>query len=200
MVKILAFSDLHSNVDATRAIVHESTDADLLIGAVDLGNFGQGVDDVIATLRQAICPTVLIAGNHDNLEHLRTACTGWQDCHVLHAETVSLAGLTIFGLGAEIPRRNPADWNFALTEHAAAPLLARCPDGALLVTHMPPFGHADQQRDGRHDGSHAVAESIAARQPALSLCGHVHSAWGTSGQIGKTPIHNLGPKPNWYEL
>ncbi len=199
-MKILAFSDLHRNVEAADKIVAASADADILVGAGDFATRGHGAAEIIQILRAANTPTVLVSGNHDNSKELRKLCSDWSDGYLLSAQPVTLANITFFGLGGEIPQRNFAEWNEAVSEEDASKALANCPDNAVLITHMPPFGYADLQRDGSHDGSKSITAAIEKKQPILHFCGHIHSAWGMSGKIGTTSIHNLGPTVNWFEL
>lgn len=200
VLKILAFSDLHRDVEATRTIVAASTKADVLVGAGDFATCGHGAAEIIQILRTANTPTILVSGNHDNSNELRKLCSSWPQGYLLNAQPVTLANITFFGLGGEIPQRNNAEWNEAVSEEEASKALAICPDNAILITHMPPFGHADLQRDGTHDGSKSITAAIEKKQPVLHFCGHIHSAWGMSGKIGTTSIHNLGPTVNWFEL
>lgn len=199
-IKILAFSDLHTDTEAARRIVDASRSADILIGAGDFGRYGNNEHRVVEILQQADCPAILVAGNHDNPDHLRELCADWDNGHFLHGQSVGLKGVEFFGLGCEIPQCHDADWNQALSEQQAAELLSDCPQGAVLVTHAPPFGHADVQRDGSRGGSTALAAAIAAKRPPYNFCGHIHSSWGMSGRIGTTRIHNLGPRLNWFDL
>jgi len=199
-VKILAFSDLHRDVQATRKIVAASTDADIIVGAGDFATRGQGTAEIIHILQSANKPTVLVSGNHDNLEELRGLCSGWINGYLLHGQSVTIKDITFFGLGGEIPKRNSAEWNFSVNDEEASKALANCPHRSVLVTHIPPYGYADLQRDGSHDGSKVITTAIERQQPAFNFCGHIHSAWGTSEKSGVTEIHNLGPVANWFEL
>jgi Icc-related predicted phosphoesterase len=199
-LKILAFSDLHSDVAAACEIAEASADADLLICAGDFATRGQGTGDIIGVLKTVKCPAVLVPGNHDNSQELRELCSDWDDGHLLHGNALTIAGITFCGLGGEVPQRNAAIWNEAVSEEEAGKFLNDCPDYDVLVTHTPPLGQVDLQRDGTHDGSTAIAAAIEQRQPCYSFCGHIHSSWGMSGKIGRTSVHNLGPTINWFEL
>ncbi|MFK5980054.1 MAG: metallophosphoesterase family protein [Rhizobiaceae bacterium] len=199
-MKILAFSDLHRDVEATKKIVELSKDADILVGAGDFATRGQGTAETIEILKTANLPTVIVSGNHDNSEELLQLCSSWQNGHHLHGQEVTFAGVSFYGLGGEIPLRNTAEWNEALSEDEASMMLSTCPKNSILVTHTPPFGHADLQRDGGHEGSTSILTVIEEKQPILNLCGHIHFSWGASGMIGKTSIHNLGPTVNWFEV
>jgi len=70
----------------------------------------------------------------------------------------------------------------------------------VLVTHSPPFGVADVQTTGAHEGSRAVRQVVETASPRLHLCGHIHHAWGMSGVIGRCAVHNLGPSLNWFTV
>ena len=141
-MKILAFSDLHRDVDASRKIADAARHADLLVAAGDFGSHGKGTLEPVGILRTAAKPTILVSGNHDNSSQLRDYCAGWGDGHLLHGAALRLEGIVFFGLGCEIPRRKDEPWNEALDEEDASGMLADCPQGAVLVTHSPPLGIA----------------------------------------------------------
>lgn len=199
-MRILAFSDLHRDVEAARAIVRSSAAADVVVGAGDFATRGEGAAEPLTILETCVVPVVVVHGNHDDPEDLAVACAAWPSAHYLHGDAVTLSGLTFFGVGGEIPSRGGEPWNVSETEAAAARLLERCPTGAILVTHSPPLGTADVQSDGTHEGSAAIRDTIRWRRPALHLCGHIHAAWGTTDRIGDTRVHNLGPGLTWFEI
>ena len=65
----------------------------------------------------------------------------------------------------------------------------------ILVCHCPPKDTAlDRAAPGRHFGSTAVKEFIAAHQPVRFFCGHIHEAWGASEKMGATLGFNVGKK------
>jgi Icc-related predicted phosphoesterase len=199
-VRILAFSDLHRDTGAAQRIVEASAQADIIIGAGDFATCGEGAMDTLDILRYVRVPAVLVPGNHDNPIELRNLCEPWASSHVLHGDLVEIRAFTFFGLGGEIPCRNSEPWNTALSEDEAEHILRRCPANAVLITHTPPYGCADLQRSGAHEGSRAIRAAIDEKQPLLNLCGHIHFAWGHSATLGTTRVHNLGPEINWFEI
>ncbi len=199
-MKILAFSDLHRDRRATRRIVEASVDADILVGAGDFANCGVGLADCIDILKQSHAPVILVPGNHESHSELADLCAESSHLFVLHGESLTLGGVTFFGLGGEIPSRNDAAWNQTLPEKIAAEVLASVDAFDILLTHTPPFGCADLQRDGSHEGSKAIAEALIARVPKLHLCGHIHFSWGADGIVGETFVKNLGPTVNWFDI
>lgn len=199
-MKILAFSDLHREVDAARAIIAYSQDADVVVGAGDFATRGKGTKDTISILKTLNKPFILVGGNHDNSDKLIDLCSTWKNGHFLHGQGITIAGVEFFGMGREVPNGNDAAWNEGLSEDEAAKLLSNCPKNCVFVTHTPPFECADLQKDCTPGGSRAIRHTIEQQTPVLHLCGHVHFSWGKSCIIGKTPVHNLGPRANWFEV
>lgn len=199
-MKILAFSDLHRDTTVAQNIVDASKGADVIVGAGDFATYGRGAGEVFSVLKSSGVPTVIVSGNHDNSRELQRLCEGWENGHLLHGQKTIIGNLTFFGLGDEIPKRHDAEWNQCLSEDQAATMLSRCPQNAVLVTHTPPFGHCDLQKDGTHEGSISILAAIKAKKPILNLCGHIHSSWGTSEMIGDTAVNNLGPSINWFKI
>jgi Icc-related predicted phosphoesterase len=200
-LRILAFSDLHRDQAAARLIVTASPKADIVVGAGDFGAKGQGIVDVIEILEEITIPTILVSGNHDNLNELRAASRNWKSFIVLHGESTTIDEVTFFGLGMEVPQRSSYPWNSYMNEEDAERALSMCPKGGVLVTHSPPYGGTcDIQRDGRHEGSKAIEATIKTRQPQLCLCGHIHHSWGAEDTIGQCRVTNLGPTVNLFEI
>ena len=199
-MKVLAFSDLHRDVDAVQRIVAESQQADVIIGAGDFATCGLGAEDTLSVLKTLNMPVIMVSGNHDNTGALLELCDDWENGHLLHGTGIAIDGVEFFGLGDAVPERHDEDWNQSLTEDVAAEMLQACPVGAVLVTHTPPFGYCDLQRNGAHEGSVAICNSIKTRQPILNLCGHIHNSWNTTAMVGNTQVYNLGPTAHWFEV
>jgi Icc-related predicted phosphoesterase len=198
-MKILAFSDLHRDLDQGARLVEMSADADVVIGAGDFASVHEGLAETIAALSAIETPTILVPGNNETIEALREAASGWEAATVLHGESAEIEEAEFFGLGAGIPV-TPWDWSFDLDEAAAASMMGDCPEGALLVLHSPPKRHCDSDGGGNHFGSESLLEAIEEKRPALAVCGHIHESWGCASEVGETPIRNLGPKGTWIEL
>jgi uncharacterized protein len=191
-VRVLAFSDLHRDLGQAAQLVERSSDADVVIAAGDFASIHEGLAETIGALKGIAVPTVLVPGNNETEDALRSACEGWDAATVLHGQGAEVDGAQFYGLGAGIPV-TPWDWSFDLDEDQASERLAGCPEGAVLVVHSPPKGHCDQSGSGEHLGSQAILEAIEAKQPELAVCGHIHESWGAESEIGSTPVYNLGP-------
>lgn len=199
-MRILAFSDLHRNRAVAEQVASMSELADIVVGAGDFATLGVGLEDTVSVLRRVTVPMVVVPGNHDALEELRQAFARQPNIHVLHGDVVHLNGATVAGLGFEIAEKPAALAESYLSEAEAAAYLGRLVRADLLVSHAPPHGVADVQRDSTHQGSRAIARWIGTTRPQLCLCGHIHHAWGTYGVIGQTRVHNVGPTPSWFEI
>jgi Icc-related predicted phosphoesterase len=191
-VRLLAFSDLHRDLDQASSLVERSSEADAVIGAGDFASVHEGLEETIDALSGISAPTIVVPGNNETEDALRAACDGWEAATVLHGEATEVDGTQFFGLGAGIPI-TPWDWSFDLDEESAAERLSRCPEGAVLVVHSPPKGHCDTSSSGDHLGSEAILEAIELERPPLAVCGHIHEAWGAEDEVGATKVINLGP-------
>jgi Icc-related predicted phosphoesterase len=198
-MRLLAFSDLHVDIQQAVRLAEESAAADVVVGVGDFASVHSGLEETIEVLRAIERPTVLVPGNNETEDALREACQGWESAIVLHGEGTDINGLAFFGLGAGVPV-TPWDWSFDLAEEEAARKLAECPEGAVLAVHSPPRGHVDTSSGGDHLGSVAVLETITDKRPRLALCGHIHEAWGERSRIGPTEVINLGPEGATLEV
>jgi Icc-related predicted phosphoesterase len=198
-MRILAFSDLHRDLDGAASLVERARDADVVIGAGDFASVHEGLAEAIDALAAIEAPTVLVPGNNETEDALRDAAAAWESATVLHGDGTEIDGISFFGLGAGVPV-TPWDWSFDLSDDEAAERLAPCPEGGVLVIHSPPKGHVDASSAGDHLGSSAILEAIEAKQPRLAVCGHIHESWGQSSRIGATEVHNLGPDGIWLEV
>ena len=192
-MKLLAFSDLHRDLDQAATLVEMSAEADVVIGAGDFASVHEGLEETIGALTGIETPTVLVPGNNETVEALREATATWSAATVLHGEGTTIEGTEFFGLGAGIPV-TPWDWSFDLDDEAATEMLAGCPEGAVLVLHSPPRDHCDSAGDGGNFGSPALLRAIEEKRPRLAVCGHIHESWGAESRIGETAVYNLGPQ------
>ena len=197
-MRILAFSDLHCDRKLAEIIVRESDSADIVVGAGDFGIRGERTIELFDTLDEISVPFLLVSGNHDRCTELTSYCETRDKLYLLDGSAQEVNGITFFGLGREIPSRNHEKWNETMEEHVAAQVLKKAGKHNVLITHTPPYGHCDLQHDGTHEGSEAIANAIKQHAPSLCLCGHIHHSWGSTAQLQKTAVHNLGPKPSWH--
>jgi Icc-related predicted phosphoesterase len=199
-MKILAFSDLHRDLDQAQVLTEMAADADVVIGAGDFASVHQGLEETIAALSGIETASILVPGNNETFEALDAAVSeAWPVARVLHGGSAEVDGQVFYGLGGGIPT-TPWDWSFDLSETEAEDALAGLVEGAVLVVHSPPKDHCDATADGVHLGSTAILSAIERTRPALAVCGHIHEAWGQTAQLGETEIINLGPDGRYLEI
>ena len=198
-MKLFLFSDLHADVKSIWNLIHRADSVDVLVGAGDFGNVRHGLQGCIDGLRTTNKPAILVAGNHESTEELKSACQNWPQAHVLHGSGVAIDGIQFFGIGGGIPVTPFGAWSYDFTEDEAQQMLQDCPAGCVLVTHSPPKGAVDQA-GGQSLGSAAVRDAVKRLQPLLVVCGHIHNCAGQQDQIGSTPIVNAGPEGMEWQL
>jgi Icc-related predicted phosphoesterase len=197
-MRLLAFSDLHRDRAAARRLVERSADADVVIGAGDFASMRLGLGGALDALAGIDKPVLLVPGNNESDSALWRAAATLPDARVLHGDGASVDGVAFYGVGAGVPP-TPFPWSWDVTESEAAELLSRCPEGAVLIVHSPPFGYVDEAF-GRHLGSHSILDTIHAKRPPLVVCGHIHQCWGQEAMIGPSRVVNLGPRGRFFEL
>lgn len=199
-MRLLLCSDLHADLAAASSLVERSTSADVLVVAGDVGNLRRSLQPCVDVLSRARCPAVLVAGNNESVDELRTACRGWAGAVVLHGDAAVVRGVTFFGVGGGIPVTPFGAWSWDFTEEEAAGLLQGCPEGAVLVSHSPPRGACDRSSGGQSLGSRSVREAVLRARPALVVCGHIHGSAGEQAVLGGVPVVNAGPAGRWWDL
>ena len=192
-MKLLLFSDVHSDLSAVGDLVRRATAVDVVVCAGDLCNLHARLTAVVKALKAIDKPTVLVAGNNETADDLFAACAGWPSAVVLHGTGADILGVPFFGVGGGIPVTPFGDWSYDFTEADAEKLLAGCPSGGVLVTHSPPFGVLDVSSSGRSLGSTAIRAAMERCRPKLLVCGHIHGSGGKQQQAGDTLVVNAGP-------
>lgn len=196
-MKILAFSDVHCDLEACERLVYAAEDADLVIGAGDFAQRREGLAPTMQALESIAHKAIYVPGNNESDQELRAATSA----KVLHGNVCDIAGLRIGGIGCAIPELNIPTWrSFNLSEDAADHTLSEFKDINILISHSPPKGVADEISGLGSIGSMAVLNAVERLQPSYVLCGHIHDCWGSVGKIGNSVVMNLGPTINWIEV
>ena len=92
-MKLLAFSDLHTDLVQAEKLVALSADADVVIGAGDFASQHERLGATIAALSAITTPTILVPGNNETEAALREAAADWGAATVLHGEGSELEGV-----------------------------------------------------------------------------------------------------------
>ena len=199
-MKLLLFSDIHSDFTGASRLVELSLQADVVVGAGDYCLARRGLDEIIAALSAIPKPTVLVPGNAESHEEMVEACRSWPDAHVLHGNQTTIDDVAFYGIGGGIPITPFGSWSYDFSEGQARKLLQELAPGGVLISHSPPKGVLDMSSDGRSLGSEAVREVIGIKKPKLVVCGHIHGSAGQTARLGSTDVINAGPDGILWEL
>ena len=199
-MKLLLFSDIHSDRRAASKLVELSEDVDAVVGAGDYCIARRGLDGIIKALSKIKKPTLLVPGNSETEKELKTACLSWVNASVLHGGRAVINGMSFYGIGGGIPVTPFGPWSYDFTEDQARELLRDCPSGGVLISHSPPKGILDLSSDGRRLGSQAVRETIKNKKPILVVCGHIHGSAGQVAHLDDITIINAGPEGMIWKL
>ncbi|MBM3795982.1 MAG: hypothetical protein FJW31_18425 [Acidobacteria bacterium] len=195
-MRILVFSDVHSDHRALERLM--ATEADYYFAAGDLVSWSRGLDRVGEIMQPKADRTFVIPGNHESPAEIAAFCAKWGFTD-LHGKSTEIAGVRIAALGcsAPTPFNTPGESSEAEFTRHLAPFAALA-QPLVLVCHCPPKSTPlDRAGEGRHFGSTAIADFIAAAQPRFFFCGHIHEAEGVTAQLGTgTTGVNVG-KPGY---
>ena len=194
-MKIISISDVHMatrNLNRMREVMR---DADLVIVAGDLTNFG-GIEDARKVLDavRAQCKNVLaVPGNLDQPE---TFAFFEREGIALHGNGIVIEGIGIFGCGGSniSPFKTPSEFSedeiYAVLRRGYEAVSKVRP--LLMVCHPPPFEtKCDRITSGKAVGSPAARKFIEEFAPDVCICGHIHESAGVD-KIGPTAVLNAG--------
>ncbi len=190
-MKILAFTDLHGDKKAVEEVLEKAKEADIMVCAGDISDWGKHERAILKELEKAGKPLLLIPGNHELREELAEAAQEFSYVIYLHKGSYQFGEYIFFGYGNE---------GFALEEKEfesiAKQFKKTIPKGAkvILVTHGPPHGTELDYIHNRHVGCKSITKFIQEMQPILSISGHIHESSGLKQVFGKTLMINPGPE------
>ncbi|MDV6029521.1 MAG: serine/threonine protein phosphatase [Phycisphaera sp. RhM] len=193
-MKFLCFSDLHRNTQAARNLVRLADEVDVVIGAGDFANRHEGLADTLEILAEIEKPSILVPGNGETVEELRSATEDWKSATVLHGEGCEIGGVPFWGVGGGIPVTPFGDWSYDFDETQASELLSGCDEGGVLVVHSPPLDTVDRDSGRRVRGSQSIRDCVLAKRPRLVVCGHIHDDWEQQVTLEQSLVLNAGPQ------
>jgi len=199
-MRVLVFSDLHCSEKHARDVLQAAEDCELVIGAGDFANQHRGIHRTIDILSDLKCPAVIVPGNNETLDELKSAASLWATAQVLHGDHVTVNGIKIFGIGGGIPETPFGDWSYDFSESQAEQMTADCGIADIFISHSPPFGHVDKCSQGKNRGSRSILQAAERMNPQLFVCGHIHDSWQSTSKLGETLVVNAGPSPQVFDV
>jgi Icc-related predicted phosphoesterase len=197
-VKILLFSDIHSDLAALRRLM--AVEADAYFCAGDLVNMKESMAAAGEILKPKASRTYIIPGNHESADQIAQFCLEYGLID-LHGRSVTLEGVELAALGYSniTPFNTPGEYAEPEIAKRLTPFAELKP--LVLVCHCPPKDTPlDRAGEGLHFGSPAIRTFIDEVQPARFYCGHIHEAAGAAAHLGGTPGLNLGKRGYLLDL
>jgi Icc-related predicted phosphoesterase len=99
-VKLLIFSDVHSDLKALERLVH--IEADYYFAAGDLVSWARGLERCGEILKQRRDRVYVLPGNHESAEQIAAFCTEY-GFHDFHEQTLRVENYHVAGLGYSSP-------------------------------------------------------------------------------------------------
>ena len=197
-MKLLIFSDIHSNHKALERLM--ATEADYYFAAGDLVNWARGLDQCGKIMQPRGERVYVLPGNHESAPQIAAFCAEF-GFHNFHEQTMRIGQHHVAGLGYSSP--TPFNTPGEYSEAELAERLARFEslNPLVLICHAPPHGTPlDRVRDGVHAGSRSIRDFVDRRQPDYLFCGHIHETEGVEIALGKTKAVNVGKGGYLLEL
>src|SRR6187399_3756216 len=99
-MKILVFSDIHSDLKRLERLLNIEADAYFCAG--DLVSWARGLSDAGHILARRAASMYVLPGNHESTGDIARLCGNFGLTN-FHGQSVTLAGVTIAGLGYSAP-------------------------------------------------------------------------------------------------
>lgn len=173
-MKIVCFADSHA-IALLDSI--EMPEGDILICAGDFSGLGNENDLIVfnKTLgKWKYDYKILIPGNHDRFieSNYNLSKKLLSNAILLCGEEIIINGIKFYGTPWTPEFMN---WSFMLPEERLKEKFDRIPENTdVLITHGPPFGILDVNREGEHCGSMSLLKRVLTINPKLHIFGHIH--------------------------
>ncbi|MFA5141391.1 MAG: metallophosphoesterase [Candidatus Woesearchaeota archaeon] len=191
MIKILAFTDLHSSRPVLNKIIKKSEKADIVVCAGDISWFENDLKYLMKTLGKCKVPVLMIHGNHESPANLKKNIGFFSRIKFLHKKTYKYGKylFLMYGGGGF----NYKDKEFEAYVEKNKKLISKHKK-IILVTHAPPYGTKLDIVNRKHVGNKSIKDFIKKFKPALVISGHIHECEGKKQTIKKTRLINPGPE------
>ena len=190
-MKFLAFTDIHEDKKAVKALVKRAMedDIDFIVSTGDISNFGSGLRFNIKSFATLGKKFYVIPGNHEETGSMLDDVTkDFPDCINLNRKVAQVGDYFFLGFGGD---------GFSLQDPEFRKIsrewYGKYKDKKIvLLTHGPPFGTKLDFVSGSHVGNKDYTKFIQRIKPKIAISGHLHETVGAKDKIGKTALINPG--------
>jgi hypothetical protein len=195
-MELICISDLHGRSSEIKQMKEQIKNADLVILAGDITNFGhkEKAKAIVNEILQLNKDLLAVPGNCD----LHDVAGLLEELEVsIHGNGCTLKGIGFFGVGGSnsTPFNTPQEYSEGELERFLNEGYEKIKEQEMkvMISHPPPYNtKLDKTKAGLHVGSKKVREFIEKTRPNLVLCGHIHEAKGHD-KIANSIIINPGP-------
>ncbi len=195
-MKILAFTDLHGDMQALEKVKQKAEEADVIVSTGDLTVFEKDLETIMSQLDSLGKPVIIVHGNHefyDNMEQLSAEMENVKFIHEEHHEHDDALFLGYGGGGfsyrTEEFKEVGEKFKKLIGDH-----------DVIFLIHGPPYDTDVDIVMEDHVGNMTMREFIEEVEPDMVVCGHIHEAFGKEDRIGKSHIINPGPEGKIIEI
>ncbi|MCP3682813.1 MAG: hypothetical protein GY861_09005 [bacterium] len=187
-MKIYAFVDTHGDMKGIEKIRKKSEKADLLICAGDITVFEENIERVLKKLDSIGKKILIIHGNHETEETMKTACKLCKNLVFLHKKTYKQDDFLFIGYG---------NLGFSLEDSAvdrfAKKFRKKVKEKTVIITHAPPYNTKLDKIWNSNHGNRSIRKFIEKLEPVVAISGHLHENNGKEDKIKNTKVINPGP-------
>lgn len=191
-MKILAFTDIHTDEQALTEIEAKLKSADLIINTGDFSWLGQGTTEMIHRFNSWKKPMLLIHGNHEWIEEVYALTKDCKHITLMHNQIKMIDEIMFIGHGGEWYHQNTPEFEGLIPAIKQA-IKEHKPKKIVLLVHMPVYNTKQDLIYGAHRGNLSYRNFVDKYQPDLVLFGHFHESFHIKDKIGKTILINPGP-------
>ena len=196
-MKLLAFTDLHTDGACLENIRKKAKQADLLVCCGDFAIFTNGTSDVLEFLDSIGKKVLLIHGNHEDEKEVAALCKDKKNIVFMHKKAVSIDDIVFLGYGGEgFAKTTPG---FEIWSEVMAKSWKD--KKTVLLVHQPPYNtKVDYLAWAGHVGNKSFRKFIDYNQPRLVLCGHLHETFDVQDKVKNSIILNPGPEGRLIDI
>ncbi len=197
-MKILAFTDLHTDKNILKELDDKVKDADLLVCTGDIAWLGHGAEEMIEYFDSWNKPMLLIHGNHEFEEDIEESCKKSNNIEFLHKKIIIKEKVMFIGWGGDWYNQVSQDFEIWIEENLER--IKNHKGKIILMVHMPVFNTKQDFIHGAHRGNASYRAIIERLNPDLVFCGHFHETFHIKDNIGNALIVNPGQDGELFEL
>jgi Icc-related predicted phosphoesterase len=197
-MRILAFTDLHEQMEDFMEVKKLAKRADIIVCAGDFTIFENNMKQILHEINNLGKTVILIHGNHESASKTERLCKPLRNIIFIHKSFFKRKNYLFLGYGGGGFTKR--DEEFERTTKKFKKLMQ--PElNTILVVHAPPYKtKLDKIGPKNYVGSKSYREFIEEAQPNIVICGHIEDNSYKNDKIGKTFIINPGPAGTIIEL